>query len=310
MRFAVIDIGSNTIKMTIFGYKSNKLYRLMHTTKNSGLIGYIENGQLSDKGIRVLSDAVEDFAAEAGRNACFEVYPFATASLRKAQNYEDVILKVEKQTGYTINMISGFDEAALSFDGVLRAMGDQLSPTGLTVDMGGGSTELVSYSDLTAVDHASVDIGVLALFNEYVKNIIPSGKECAKISKFAEKTFSSVEFIKNCEGISDVYMMGGTARALVKLHTVISRRPYTLPYTMEVPEIEALLANLMSEVDNRTKLTAIREIPPRIHTICPGIIAILALMKLTKATRLTVTDGSVREGYALRIARENGYIDA
>ena len=306
MRFAIIDIGSNTIKMTVYDYRSTGMVPVHSTSKAASLISYIENGMLSDKGIRVLADTVSDLASEAGRNSCFYVFPFATASLRRASNYEAAIRKVKKQTGYTIDLISGEQEALFTFDGIVNAMGSSLAPDGIAFDMGGGSTEVILYESKKAKEFVSLDFGALSLFQSYVKRLLPTHRECAKIQKVTEKLYLKVPFIKGLSGISHLYMIGGTGRALARIHASLTDRPFTLPYTLSRAEIEALIERLICDGDHEAKLCAIREIPSRIHTVCTGINAVLSLMTVCGAEKLTVTDASVRDGYAAYIARLNG----
>lgn len=303
MELAVIDIGSNTIIMTVYYSSKGKLRDVYTKTEHTGLINYIENGALSDKGIRVLSDTVSDLAAEAGRKKCFYVFPFATASLRSASNSAEIIERVYKETGYQIDLLDGEDEAAFSFSGLTRTMKGQLGKSGLMADMGGGSTETVAFEGDHPVESASSDIGVLALYDRFVSGILPSKGEIKDIRKFCRSEFKNLSFIK---GRGDtVYMIGGTARAIAKLHSSLSSRPFTLPYTLKISDLESLLDRFISKEDKAVKITAIEQIPARIHTVCPGICAISELLSASGADKIVVTSASVREGYALYAAKLN-----
>ena len=303
MELAVIDIGSNTIIMTVYYSSKGKIREVYTKSEHTGLINYIENGALSDKGIRILSDTVADLAAEAGRKKCFYVFPFATASLRSASNSAEIIEKVGQETGYKIDLIDGEDEAAFSFSGLTRTMKGRLGKNGLMADMGGGSTETVAFEDSHPVDSASTGIGVLALYDRFVSGILPSKGEIKGIRKFCYAEFKKLDGIK---GRGDtVYMIGGTARAIAKLHAAVSSRPFTLPYTLSKEELDGLLDRLVSKEDKGIKITAIEQIPARIHTVCPGLCAISELLHASGADRIMVTAASVRDGYALYAAKLN-----
>lgn len=303
MRIAVIDIGSNTIKMTIFNKTETTLTAIMNKTENTGLISYIENGVLSEKGIRVLCDTVAGLASEAGRNSCFYIYPFATASLRKTANYEQILERVEKKTGHAITLLSGAEEASFSFDGLVKSLGKDLEKTGLTFDMGGGSTEIVSFKNKELTGSVSLDIGVLALYNTYVKNILPTKGEAKKIKKYTKKLYTNVPFLRNGEKVKNIYMVGGTGKAISKLHASLSNRPINFPYDIKKADLIDLVTKLINKKDHMTMISAIREIPSRIHTVCPGLIAITTLMEVAGADILTVTQASIREGYAMHVAK-------
>ena len=303
MELAVIDIGSNTIIMTVYYSSKGKLKEVYTKSEHTGLINYIENGALSDKGIRILSDTVADLAAEAGRKKCFYVFPFATASLRRASNSAEIIERVKTETGYQIDLLDGEDEAAFSFSGLTKTMKGQLAKSGLMADLGGGSTETVAFEDDHPVDSASSGIGVLALYNRFVSGILPAKGEIKDIRKFCYAEFKKLAFIKGCG--ETVYMIGGTARAIAKLHAALSSRPFTLPYTLNKAELDGLLERLVSKEDKNIKITAIEQIPSRIHTVCPGICAISELLHASGAEKIVVTSASVREGYALYAAKLN-----
>lgn len=301
MQLAVIDIGSNTIKMNIYNSSKGKLTDLYTKTENTGLINYYENGILSEKGIRVLSDTVADLAAEAGRKKCFYVFPFATASIRRASNSAEIIEKVKQSTGFTIDLLDGKDEAIFSFAGISRALGKSMPKVGLMADMGGGSTEIVSFGEKGALSSVSLDVGVLAMYNDYVRDILPGSGECKAMRKFSYSAFKKVDFVRNSR--SDLYMVGGTAKAAAKLHACLNHRPFELPYVLDRADLDRLLEKILSKDDKSAKIAAISEIPSRIHTVCPGICAISELMRAAGSEKLTVVQASVREGYAMYSAK-------
>ena len=93
IRAAVVDIGSNTIKMTIYDYnrQNGQLYERKRRTVNAGLIAYVQQGLLTEEGIRVLVNAVRELQAVASADHCNKIYPFATAGLRAAANAKAAI---------------------------------------------------------------------------------------------------------------------------------------------------------------------------------------------------------------------------
>ena len=173
-------------------------------------------------------------------------------------------------------------------------------------DMGGGSTEIVSFREAHSFESVSLGIGVLALYRDHVKGILPGAAECKNIKKYCSSLYKKTPFIKNYG--DSLYMIAGTSKAIAKLHAYINDRPLVLPYTMTKDELDALLAAILSDKEKDTKLAAIKLSPQRIHTICPGICAISELMKASGAETMTVTSANVRDGYAAYIGKVNGLI--
>ena len=306
MKLAVIDIGSNTVILSIYKAGKKTLKECYCSSVPAGLINYIEDGRLSGKGIRVLSDIIGDFEETARRKSCHYVFPFATASLRKTSNADEIIAKVHEETGYTIDLIDGDDEAAFSFASMYDTMKKEISKEGLMADMGGGSTEIVSFRSYHPYESVSLEIGVLALYRDFVNGILPSPAEIKSIRKYCSSLYRKNPFIG---GYGDaLYMIGGTAKAIAKLHAFTNDRPCVFPYTMSADELEKLLSDILSDRQKDAKLAAISLIPQRIHTVCPGIIAISELMKEAGAKTLTVTTANVRDGYAAYIGKVNGLI--
>jgi len=126
MKLAVIDIGSNTVILSVYESSGKNLKEIYYNSVPVGLLNYIEEGALSEKGTRVLADTVADLAGQALRKECYCTFPFATASLRRVSNSREVIEKVRAETGYTIDLIDGQDEAAFSFASVKAVLKSDL----------------------------------------------------------------------------------------------------------------------------------------------------------------------------------------
>jgi exopolyphosphatase/guanosine-5'-triphosphate,3'-diphosphate pyrophosphatase len=298
IRAAVVDIGSNTIKMTIYDYnrRTGQLSERRRRTVNAGLIAYVQQGLLTEAGINVLVKAVRELKAIAAADHCSRVYPFATAGLRAAANSRAVIEIVRRETGLYIDLISGDIEARLTFDSLLPSL-DPAITSGMVIDMGGGSTEFVGFARRRAQKNVSLRLGALVLYNKFVTNILPTPREANKIRTHVTSKLASHPWTHEYGSV--LYINGGTGRTLARLHALQRGMESELPYTISYSDMEALM-NQITSMDKDVKQLLVKEVSTRIHTFPAGLAALLGIMDYTGTDQVVITTASIREGYLLR----------
>ncbi|SFR04500.1 Ppx/GppA phosphatase family protein [Desulfoscipio geothermicus] len=142
MRIAAIDVGSNSIRLLVAdapadGVITPVLRDLQTTRLGQGFAG----GRLADAAVHRTLDVIKDFVRQARRAGAEKVVLAATSAVRDAANREDFIHAVYGATGYALRVLSGEEEARLSYLGVTGALGDVRDA--LVIDIGGGSTEFI-----------------------------------------------------------------------------------------------------------------------------------------------------------------------
>lgn len=303
IRAAVVDIGSNTIKMTIYDYNrtNGQLFERKRRTVNAGLIAYVQQGLLTEEGIRILVGAVRELQSVAAADHCTKIYPFATAGLRAAANAKAAIEIVRHETGLLIDLISGDSEARISFDSLLPTLDGNIQ-NGLVIDMGGGSTEFVGFARRKAQKNISLRLGALILYNKFVTNILPTPREANKIRAHIAAKLAHHPWTH--EYGTTLYVNGGTGRTLARLHALRKGMESELPYTISYEDMETLLDQITS-MDRDIKQLLVKEVSTRIHTFPAGLAALLGIMDYVGADKVVITTASIREGYLLRrLARE------
>ena len=140
--YCVIDIGSNTIRLVIYTLEDGQLRQALSSKATAGLAGFVEDGALSEEGIERMLGVLRRFRGVLSLLPDCKVYPFATASLRGLSNTQDILERVERETGFKIDVITGREEAILDYRGAVGRMQER---SGVLVDIGGGSTELVFF---------------------------------------------------------------------------------------------------------------------------------------------------------------------
>ncbi len=290
MLFSVIDIGSNTVKCQVYSVEDGVIQPKYFFTKQLGLIAKITDNQLPEYAINELIDTVNEYKSKV-RSV---VYCFATESLRKINNLDEVAERLKRDCGLTLELISGEDEALLSFDGFIAKSPD--ISDGIMVDMGGGSTEILKFENKSPVNLNSFKFGCLSLRRDYVSKTFPDRCEIASIKKRIEEEISVYPWIKNCRRLC---LIGGTGSAIGKLSIELGYT--TLPeFTSET---FMKLFDYLSEPDETVKCLLEKHIPARIETIIPGMCAYRQIIETVNADTVYISTGGIRDGYLYRKLR-------
>ncbi len=303
MLYAIVDLGSNTMRLCIYEQKDNSLKSIYEKKTMAGLVNYIKNERLSTAGINRTCTILEEYkqyAANFGLNAA-DLHVFATASLRNIVNTREVVDNIKSVTGLSIELLSGEEEATLDFMGAIKLFEGN---NGALVDIGGGSTELVSFKDRQIQYATSMPVGSLNLYVNYVKKIIPKGEERDQIRSHIKEVLKSLEL--NKETIPCICGVGGTMRASAKLSNQIFGYPKD-NITVKTSDIKEIL-EMIHNSKKQTIAPILQVIPDRIHTIIPGLIAVDTIAEFYGAEQIIVSKFGVREGYLYeRIIKENVY---
>ena len=297
MTYAMIDIGSNTVKMTVYAADKTLLKKYTHPTS---LLSYIEDGALTAIGVARLIGTLADFKAKAEKETDAAIFAYATASLRGLTNCDAVTRAVKDALGITIDMVSGEEEAKLSFDGIAAVSGkDPYSHT--VFDLGGGSLEVAAIKSGALRAH-SFPVGALAMYLRFVENILPTKDEIFSIYHHVQTLAKSVSLpVRQGEALA----VGGTLRALshILAHQKGEKYDENKPFTITREEAIDFLSQI-ARGDKATKLLLIDLEPKRIHTVATGLCAFLALLDLTDHDAFCVVSGGTREGYLEKIIKQ------
>ncbi len=290
MLYGVIDIGSNTIRLAVYEVNDRSIQALFSKKSTAGLASYVNKaGALSQKGIDKAVCVLNEFKPILNNISLEKLFVFATASLRNITNSQQAIKEIYERTEFDIDLVSGEQEGIYDFAGVCA---QTWLDTGLLVDIGGGSTELVMYCEGRVVKSVSIPIGSLNLYKKFVKEIFPSQNEIKGMIKYILKELDTVEIT---QGYPLICGVGGTVRATWQLN---SQMFDLLPdcnkiYFKELNKIISLFFN-----DTKTMSKKMLKIAPeRIHTILPGMLILNEVGKKYSSDAICVSSFGVREGY-------------
>jgi exopolyphosphatase/guanosine-5'-triphosphate,3'-diphosphate pyrophosphatase len=145
VRLGVLDVGSNTVHLLVVDARRGGHPTPMSSTKASlRLAESIDtSGKLTRRGADKLISTIDEFAKIAASSGCAELMAFATSAVRDAKNSEDVLARVRAETGVALQVLSGVDEARLTFLAVRRWYGwsagvDEEPDVAMSLPLGAG----------------------------------------------------------------------------------------------------------------------------------------------------------------------------
>ncbi len=289
MKIGIIDLGSNTIHLSIYHYEGINFHLLSKKKVMAGITSYVDNGKLSQEGLDKICNILLSYKKLLENFKVDEVRCFSTAALRIVDDKEMVLASIKKRTGIDIDIISGQKEAELDFIASKLSLDVR---EGIVIDIGGGSTELVSFKDDKIIDSFSLPIGSLVLYDRHVKDIIATAEEMSNISS---DVLAELEHIKDSSIINGNFKkaigVGGTNRAALRLINDIKKRKAKSFITKE-------LIDLLEYLNSNDGVRKIMKVcPNRIHTIIPGAILLSNVLNKTNIDEVILSKYGVREGY-------------
>lgn len=291
MKYSIIDIGSNSMRLTLYESDKDTFKILFREKVMAGLAGYVEDGILSTEGIACACYGLLTFKHMLDSLGLPEPHVFATASLRNIANSVSALNEIKNVTGFIIEVLSGREEALLGYAGAMK----ELSITeGAFIDIGGASTELVTFDNSKPIESVSFNVGSLSLYKNCVKHIIPGAGSQKHINKVIKEEIDDTGMLPK-EKHSPIIGVGGTSRAVMKL----SRKVFGLSEScshITAEQLEAL-CGILFKGDKAAANLILKLEADRIHTMIPGIMILHHIFTAFNADELIVSKYGVREGY-------------
>lgn len=287
---AIIDIGSNTVRLVIYGGPP-RAPTVLFNEKVSARLGrdLDENGRLADESIDLAMGGLERFALILSDLGVAMVDTVATAAVRDAANGSEFLARV-RSLGLEPRLLSGLDEAAISADGVLGAFP---SARGIVADLGGGSLELVPVAEGKAAEGCSLPAGTLRLQRL-------GGGDKAKLRDRLKKMVAKDGPAMIGE-TGDLYLVGGTWRAVAAFAQGRGPGRLTDPHGFMLSREEAAdLAKTLAKSDPEA-IRAVERVPSsRVEALPDAGQLLHVLLKHYDPVRIFVSAWGLREGLMMR----------
>lgn len=292
---AVIDIGSNSIRVVIYEGVARSPTVLFNEKMLAGLgRGIVSTGRLDPDAVRIALEEFRRFRALAEQAGAERLHVIATAAAREAENGLDFIARAEEILGVPVSVLSGGEEAHHSALGIVS--GFHL-PDGIAGDLGGGSLELVDVAGDTIGEGVSLPLGGLRLQD------MAKGSPSAA-ARIAREELRRTTVLGSAKGRT-FYCVGGTWRNLARLHMSATGYPLAVMHNYEFdPETLPAFLRQVSDGD-LSRIKGIERVSKTRRALLPyGAAVLREIVQVMKPGRIVVSALGVREGYLYSLLDE------
>ncbi len=302
MRLGVLDVGSHTVHLLVVDAHVGAPPTGAHSLKVELRLAELleEDGRIAAASSDKLTDFVVEALAEAEDKGVEEVFGFATSAIRDAPNGEEVLRRVHEVSGARLEVLSGEDEARLTFLAARRWYGWSAGRL-LVLDIGGGSLEVASGKDEEPDAAFSVPLGAGRLTREFLHQD-PPGKGTVK----ALRKHIRAEFARD---LGQVTRMGhadrvvGTSKTFRSLARVAGAAPSAegdyVRRSLKHADLRDWLPRL-ADMDEAERASLPGVSPGRAPQLLAGALVADAVMDLLDIDELDICPWALREGVILR----------
>lgn len=282
---AVIDIGSNSVRLVVYGGSARAPSIMFNEKVMAGLGSALsENGRIGEEALTRAVSALGRYRALLDEMRVENVRAVATAAARDAENGGE-LLDAARRIGFEVELLSGDQEARFSALGVLSAFP---RADGLVADLGGGSLELARIADGMVLDTVSLPIGVL--------RIAELRRKTGDVEAILKKAMKRADW-SGGQGCPALYLVGGSWRALARLHLEASDYPLRVIHNYEFQN-NSLLAFIdkVSKVGPENLAGADRVSSARLPTLRDAGDLLAALVRRVEPKRILISSMGLRDG--------------
>lgn len=298
MRLGVLDMGSNTIHLQVVDAHPGARPTPASSQKfELRLTEYLDrNNHITDEGFELLDHAITEVLKHAQEFECEEILAFATSAIREADNGQTIIEKLQKTHDIELQILSGDEEAQLTFLAVRRWLGWSAGRL-LVLDIGGGSLEMAVGNDESASSTVSLPIGAARMTREHLVGDPYSGKSIKALTQFVrEKVSDSVSGELLNHNADRIIATSKTFRTMARLTDYwFDDSAKTLEYKALTSAIEKLKSLSNSE---RAQLPGVSA--SRAKQLLAGAIVAEAVMSHLKIDKVEICPWALREGIVLK----------
>ena len=302
-RIAAIDVGSNSIRMSVAEYDVSGGLRIIDEVKDQPRLamGIAATGSLDPLAMERAIAALKRMREVADRRQVSRIRAVATSAVREADNGREFVKRVKRETGIALEVVTGDIEANLSYRSVAHHF-QLTSKRALIADIGGGSLEMVGAVNGLIEMTSSLPLGAVRLTEMWISGDRAAHKEVGDLRAWTRKRLKKA--LAKREWINATMIgSGGTFTNLARM--VRGRRGFDIGEaahgeTVTTAEVEQLLEWLATKsAEERAAVPGLN--PQRADIILAGLAVTAELLDLVEAPALTVSAYGLREGLLLEM---------
>ena len=304
MRVAAIDCGTNSIRLLIADIDGNNFREVVRDIEIVRLgQGVDQTSQFHPDAIARTLAAVDKFAAEIAKRGVEKIRFCATSATRDATNRHLFVDGVRERLGIELEVISGDEEAALSFAGAIKDLDPSNGPF-LVVDIGGGSTEFV-FGTSTVEAARSVNIGCVRMSERHFASDPATPEQIEAARTDIQAAIAQAAAVVPITKAKTLVAVAGTA-------TTVAAAALDLPeydrYAIHLSRISAQqthdAATMFATKTREQRISLGYMHPGRVDVIAAGSLVLSEIMKATGATEFVASESDILDGMAFSLARD------
>ncbi|OQX70720.1 MAG: phosphatase [Candidatus Cloacimonas sp. 4484_275] len=302
-KYAILDIGTNSIKFFIAEIKNGKIHTIIDTNNISRLgEGLQKTGKISPEAMERNTQVLADFLKIAEKENVEEITAVGTMCLRTAKNASEFIKKVKNELNLEIEVVDGEEEARLSYLAILSTLGIA-DKNVIVFDTGGGSTEFIFGEGTELKNRISLNIGAVYPTEKFLLSDPVTDEELKTTFSYIENFFAEHDLSGNPDVL---FGIGGTVTSMGAVkHKMEKYNPEIIQgSTMELEEVERQIELYKSKtIEERKNITGLQ--PKRADVILAGAAIVKTIMKTFGKDSFIISDRGLRHGlmYDKYIAR-------
>ncbi|MBU0519548.1 hypothetical protein KJ564_11505 [bacterium] len=305
---ASLDIGTNsTLFLVAEVTEDGSVLPRFHDVKTNDLgRGLNAEGYLSPETIDLNIEILRSFRNISDQYGAVEIRIAATEALRRAKNAEDLIQSAAKELGLQINIISGKQEAFLTYHGIRSGLPEPNSEI-IAVDVGGGSSEIIHGKGENILYSDSMPIGAVALHKQHIRHDPPTASELMEVRNASRKALAQLptELLKtDC----DLVICGGTASSLAAADLKLPEyNPEKIGGRLITKEkVERFIHQFAScTLEERREIAGVGR--KRAEIILPGTIIIAEMLIRLQRKRYITSERGLRYGLLANSGKDNNF---
>jgi exopolyphosphatase/guanosine-5'-triphosphate,3'-diphosphate pyrophosphatase len=303
MRVAAIDCGTNSIRLLIADIDGNNFREVVRDMEIVRLgQGVDETGQFHPDAINRTLAAVDKFAAEIAKRGVEKIRFCATSATRDATNRHLFVDGVRERLGIELEVITGDEEAALSFAGAIKDLDPSNGPF-LVVDIGGGSTEFV-FGTSTVEAARSVNIGCVRMTERHFASDPATTQQIESARSDIQAAIAQAAAVVPITTAKTLVAVAGTATTVAAAALELPEYDRYAIHLSRISTQQTHAAAAMFATSTREQRLALGYMHPgRVDVIAAGSLVLSEIMKATGASEFVASESDILDGMAFSLAR-------
>ncbi len=295
-KLGIIDLGSNSARLVIVNLFTDGHFMVIDELKESVRLGQDmdRDGFLKPQRVAETIKTIKMFKRLCDAQNVEKIIAVATAAVRRAKNQRSFLDEIQAICSVKISVLSEEEEATLVYRGVINTMD---IPKGIILEIGGGSTKIISYNRRMILNYATLPYGAVTLTDLFSDPELKPEEQTAKAEEFFTEQLKGVDWLEELDPEIQMIGVGGSFRNLYKINKMVKKYPLDTVhnYNFAIEDFENIY-NIVKvlDVDKRKR---IKGLSPARADIMPAAMAIVkSFTSFIGAESFTVSGSGLREG--------------